>query len=109
MHEVNGSDPKGQSQLRANEDIDVEKPGDDQPLAVGGRVRVARLNDLKRVRGEISRLYREARRREGRYPDALTAQRLANVLGHVRSSIELESIEQRLKALEEKATRDGKP
>jgi hypothetical protein len=96
--------------MHGNDDIDSEKAGEPKALDIGGLVRVARLNDLKRVRAEISRLYREARKREGRYPDALTAQRLANVLGHVRTSIEIEAIEQRLKALEEKASNsEGKP
>ncbi len=69
-------------------------------LAVGSTVRVGRLEDLKSLRAECARLYREARRREGRYPDALTAQRLASVLGSVRGLIELADLEQRLVTIE---------
>lgn len=71
-------------------------------LVIGGVVRVGRLEDLKSIRAELARLYREARRREGRYPDALTATRLANVLGNVRALVELQAIEARLDALEAK-------
>jgi hypothetical protein len=52
------------------------------------------------VRAELGRLYREARKREGRYPDALTASRLALVLGSVQKIIELADFERRLEALE---------
>ena len=76
------------------------KPGNDLPI--GAAVRVSKLSTLTCVRAELGRLYREARRREGRYPDALTAQRLANVLGHVRTMIEVELIEQRLAVIEER-------
>jgi len=82
----------------------------DLPLAVGAPVRVSRLDDLTHVRAELSRLYREARRREGRFPDALTAQRLANVLGAVRGAIEMEEVVWRLALLEStqrKATEKG--
>ena len=72
----------------------------DLPLAIGAPVRVSRLDDLLHLRAEISRLYREARRREGRFPDALTAQRLANVLGAVRGAIEMEEVVRRLALLE---------
>lgn len=72
------------------------------PLAVGAAVRVGRLEELKSVRAEAGRLYREARRREGRFPDALTAQRLASVLGSVRESIETLELEQRIEALEQR-------
>lgn len=84
------------------DDIETENPSDDGALRVGSAVRVARLADLKSIRAEVGRLYREARRREGRYPDALTAQRLANVLGHVRTVMEIELLEQRLSALEDR-------
>jgi hypothetical protein len=69
-------------------------------MRIGATVRVSRLDDLRHVRAEIGRLYREARQREGRYPDALTAQRLANVLGAVRGAIELEAVVQRINQLE---------
>ncbi len=77
-------------------------PGDSELLAVGSPVRVGRLEDLRSLRSEAARLYREARRREGRYPDALTAQRLAGVLGAVRGYIEVIELETRLAALEAK-------
>jgi hypothetical protein len=80
-----------------------ENPSTDNRLDVGGVVRVSRLDDLKRIRAESARLYREARRREGRFPDALTAQRLAQVLGTVRTMVELEAFERRIEALERKA------
>jgi hypothetical protein len=86
--------------MAKSDDITPENPRDDKALPVGASVRVARLDDLRRVRAEISRLYREARRREGRYPDAITAMRLANVLGHVRTAIEVDELRARLDALE---------
>lgn len=68
--------------------------------AVGSPVRVGRLESLISVRAELAKLYREARRRHGRYPDALTASRLAAILSDVRASIELEAVRERLDALE---------
>ena len=82
--------------------VEAGNPSGDNDLRVGAPVRVGRLSDLKTMRAEVGRLYREARRREGRYPDALTAQRLANVLGHVRTVMEIELLEQRLSALEDR-------
>lgn len=76
-------------------------PGKGNP-PVGSPVRVGRLASLVSVRAELSRLYREARRRHGRYPDALTAQRLASVLGDIRNAIELEEIRGRLDVLEKR-------
>jgi len=63
-------------------------------------VRVGRLNSLKHARAELGRLYREARRREGRYPTAITAMRLANVLATLRESIVTDELAERLDALE---------
>lgn len=57
------------------------------------------------IRAEPGRLYREARRRHGRFPDALVAQRLANVLGGVRDLVALEDIERRLAELEKRGGR----
>jgi hypothetical protein len=85
-----------------SEQFDPGRHSRDSELRVGAPVRVGRLQDLRTVRAELGRLYREARRREGRYPDALTAQRLANVLGSLRTAIELEDLEKRLCKLEEK-------
>lgn len=82
------------------------QPGKEK-LDVGGPVRVARLNSLVAVRAELGRLYREARRKHGRFPDAQTANRLAAILGAVGSSIELVDLEQRLKALEERSANPG--
>jgi hypothetical protein len=73
------------------------------PLAIGGRVRVARLETLSSVRGELARLYRECRARAGRYPTPLEGQRLASILGDVRGLIELQEIQARLTALEQQA------
>jgi hypothetical protein len=82
---------------------DEPQPTPEAPkLKVGGEVRVARLNSLVACRAELGRLYREARRRHGRFPDALTASRLANVLGAVQTVIELVELEKRIKALEER-------
>src|SRR5690606_19432125 len=75
-----------------------ENVKEDASLPIGAPVRVGRLSDLTSLRAELGRLYREARRREGRFPDALTAQRLANVLASVRTLVELETIERRLAA-----------
>jgi len=76
------------------------KQSDGNDLPVGGRVRVSRLDTLAHVRAELGRLYREARQRAGRYPDSLTAARLASILGQVRTAIEVEELEQRVAALE---------
>jgi hypothetical protein len=86
-------------------DFDDENDPDGKALAVGGPVRVARLSDLVSIRAELGRLYREARRRHGRFPDALVAQRLANVLGGVRDLVMLEDIERRLAELEKRGGR----
>jgi len=48
-------------------------------LGIGSPVHVGRLEDVKSIRAEVARLYRAARRRAGRYPDALTAQDLAEL------------------------------
>jgi hypothetical protein len=69
-------------------------------------MRVSRLDTLRHVRAEAGRLYREARRREGRNPDALTAQRLATILGAVQKSIEIQDIAERLEALEQRVSTD---
>lgn len=71
-----------------------------KPLDVGGRVRVSRLDSIVTVRAELGRVYREARRREGRYPNAQTGLRLANILGAISKSIELEDLSRRLEILE---------
>jgi hypothetical protein len=65
-------------------------------------MRVSRLDTLRHVRAEAGRLYREARRREGRNPDALTAQRLATILGAVQKSIEMQELSARIEAVEAK-------
>jgi hypothetical protein len=58
------------------------------------------LDTLRHVRAEQARLYREARKNEGRNPDALTALRLSMILGSLRQVIELEDLERRVTALE---------
>jgi hypothetical protein len=84
-----------------------ENPNEDTPLAVGAPVRVGRLKSAVSVRAELGRLYREARRREGRFPDAQTAQRLANVLNAIRQAIESEDLEARVRSLETRAAKDA--
>jgi hypothetical protein len=69
-------------------------------LPIGAEVRVARLNSLVAFRGELGRLYRESRKRHGRYPDSLVAQRLASILGAISTSIEVHELEQRIASLE---------
>jgi len=71
-----------------------------EEVRIGAPVRVSRLDDASHIRAELARLYREARRRHGRYPDAMTAQRLANVLAAVRQALEIEELARRLAALE---------
>jgi len=64
------------------------------------KVRVGRLDTLAGVRAELGRVYRESRRGE-MHPNIGT--KLAFILQALQKSIELEVIEQRLKALEERA------
>ena len=86
---------------------DAAKPGAGSAppdvLPVGAPVRVGRLETLTSIRAELARLYRETRRRVGRYPTPLEAQRMAAVLGDIRGLIELEQIAARLTALEQAA------
>jgi hypothetical protein len=58
------------------------------------------LETLPSVRAELSRLYRECRRRVGRYPTPLEGQRLAAILGDVRGLIEVADLSDRLDAIE---------
>jgi len=81
-------------------DIDPESSRPARALGLVSPLRVARLDNLRRVRAELGRLYREARRREGRFPDALTAQRLSNVLGALRTAIEVDELHARVAELE---------
>ena len=76
-------------------------------LAVGSPVRVPKLDSVIALRGEAARLYRECRKREGRYPDAMTGQRLANILSSVRTALELSEIAERLAALEQAMKSQG--
>jgi len=87
-------------QESAERDAEPTKP--DNGLRIGAPVRVSRLHTVVAVRAEAGRLYREARAREGRYPDAQTALRLANILGTLRQAIETETLAERVQALEEK-------
>lgn len=96
------SDSKSASRGHETTQSGAEKSSSNKELAIGATVRVSRLDTLKGCRSELGRLYRESRRREGRFPDALTAKRLSDILGSVRSALELEDLEVRLKALEEK-------
>ena len=87
-------------EARESAQSEGENPCADEPLRIGAPVRVPRLDDASHIRAELARLYREARRRHGRYPDAMTAQRLANVLAAVRQALEIEELARRLAALE---------
>jgi hypothetical protein len=83
-----------------NEDGTAETSKGRTPMKVGAEVRVSRLNTLVHCRAELGKLYRECRKREGRFPDALTGSRLAIILASVQKVIELSSFEERLVALE---------
>lgn len=96
------TDPERSSRGHETTQSGAENPKDSKPLAVGASVRVSRLDTLKACRAELGKLYREARKRSGRYPDALTAKRLADVLAGVRNAIEMEDFEHRLQELEER-------
>jgi hypothetical protein len=75
--------------------------GNNMPLTLPPpKPRIGRLDTLAGIRKELGRVYREARRGE---LHASTATRLAYILETLRKGIELEVIEQRLRALEEKA------
>jgi hypothetical protein len=83
------------------EDRSRETTSDSKPCRPPG-VRVSRLDTLAHVRREAGRIYRQARRFEGRDIDALTALRLSMILGTVRQSIEMEELERRVQALEKR-------
>jgi hypothetical protein len=83
-----------------------ESPNVAKALPIGASVRVGRLQDPTSIRAELGRLYREARAREGRYPSAITALRLAGVLGALRNALEVENLEKRIAVLE---AAEGKP
>lgn len=70
------------------------------------KARIGRLDTLAGIRKELSRVYRECRRGD---LSAATGTKLAFILQCLHKSIELESIEQRLRALEEKASETGSP
>jgi len=78
----------------------MEKANTVKELAIGAPVRVSRLDNLKACRSELGKLYRESRKRAGRYPLPLDAKRLAGVLGGVRQAIETEEFEHRLQEIE---------
>ncbi len=75
------------------------------PLRIGAPVRVGRLESLTSIRAELGRLYRETRRRVGKFPTPLEAQRMAAVLGDIRGLVELEAVAARLAALEQAVKR----
>lgn len=62
-------------------------------LPVGSPVRVSRLDSLVHIRAEHGRLYREARHREGKYPDATTALKLSQILNGMQKTVEIEQLQ----------------
>lgn len=70
-------------------------------LAVGAPVRVSRLDTLVHLRAELGRLYREARRREGKHPDATTALKLAQILSVMHKTVEIEQLQKEIDAIKE--------
>ena len=74
-------------------DNDGEKPLNDTELRIGATVRVGKLDTIPQIRKELARLYREVRRRHGKYPDSQTGVRLAQILGQVYTLKEKEALE----------------
>ncbi len=101
VHSKQKSNAKPTSRVPQPTQCGTEKANTVKELAVGAPVRVSRLDNLKACRSELGKLYREARKRAGRYPLPLEAKRLADVLAGVRAAIEIEDFERRLKELEE--------
>ena len=94
------SDTKTASQSRETTQCEAQNSKGNNPLDIGASVRVSRLDTLKACRIELGKLYREARKRAGRYPSPLEAKRLADVLAGVRNAIEMEEFEHRLQEIE---------
>lgn len=80
-------------------DADGQRMQERVTLDIGAEVRVSRLHSLISVRAEVGRLYREARKREGRFPDALTALRLSTILNTVTTAIEIAEHEKQIQEL----------
>ncbi len=72
-------------------------------------VRVGALDSPGKVRRELGRLYRAARRAAGPLPDAQSAGRLAYILQILARSIEVTDLEQRIQALEGTQLEPGSP
>ena len=102
------SDPKTASQSHETTQCEAEKSNRNKPLDIGASVRVSRLDSLKACRSELGKLYRESRKRAGRYPLPLDAKRLADVLSGVRQAIEIEDLEKRLQQLEDQMPGRGR-
>ena len=102
------SDPEPTSQGKETTQCNREKTNEHKALDIGASVRVSRLDSLKACRSELGKLYREARKRAGRYPAPLEAKRLADVLAGVRNAIELEDFEKRLQQLEDQMPGRGR-
>ncbi len=100
VHSKQKSNPKRTSRVPQPTQCGTEKANTVKELAVGAPVRVSRLDNLKACRSELGKLYREARKRAGRYPLPLEAKRLADVLAGVRAAIEMEEFEHRLQEIE---------
>ena len=99
-HSKQKSNAKPTSRAPQTTQCGMEKANTVKELAIGAPVRVSRLDDLKACRSELGKLYRESRKRAGRYPLPLDAKRLAGVLGGVRQAIETEEFEHRLQEIE---------
>ena len=68
-------------------------------LMIGSPVRVSRLDTLVHLRAEHGRLYREARRREGKHPDATTALKLSQILNGMQKTVEIEQLQKEVDAI----------
>jgi hypothetical protein len=87
-----------------NEQGEPETPKANNKLAIGAEVRVSRLNSLVHIRAELGRVYREVRRREGRFPDALTGSRLSAMLGDMIPFIELVEVQREIETIKAEIT-----
>lgn len=79
-----GKGKQAAQKAHANGQDGGKNPNTDKPLRVG------RIDTPVRIRAERGRLYREARRHEGRDPDALTALRLSQILAEHNATVVLE-------------------
>lgn len=78
----------------------------DKQLPAPHPVRIGKLDSMGRIRHEMARLYRAARRSCGPYPDAQSAGRLGYLLQLIARTLEGHELEDRLASLE-KRMKDG--